>query len=222
MGKEYRRDLYGIVASEPALSIVYDDDIEDTLKWTGSGHGADWTVEKSTAMVFEKTYSLHLKTRATAPAAYDVVYANRLVFLPTLDVIKFSVYFNLVNHTYTAGFVISLMNYNGTKALQSSIRYSPGSPAFEILNSAGAYETITELSKKAHQDAWHHISFAANFTTKKYLSATLDNNHLDFTNQSIRETDSATEPHLNSYLMLTAGAAHQAEAYFDRPTLYST
>jgi len=192
MGKEYTRKIEIINAMTPYGNILLYDNMEDLLKWTGEGEGADWAATRAQNQVFNGNYSLDLITKATNPAANDWVSAYRL-FPPRFDC-GFSVQgigcLRTPANTLDATF--SLIFDNGITQLRAGFQIDPVNSKIKYLSAANTYLDIPNPDFIVYNDYWFYFKLNVNFKNKEYINLTINHVEHDLANIAIYELATAT------------------------------
>jgi len=215
MGKPYVRQVEVVGLVEELGTVLLFDDIEDLFKWIGSGTGTDWIVEKSTTEAFSGSASLHIKTKATSPAAGDNVSAVRKFALSIGKKLSLEFRFRYVSKTYVDSVVCGFGFYDGANYHRGWFRYLPPEGKWQYMKSDGTYEDIPGGTQALHQDGWHRLRVILDFEKDEYVLFQSNDLLVDMTGKKLRVTPSTTDIYTFVSLTVWAETAARAESYFD-------
>ena len=204
----------------PALLF---DDCESTFLWDSEGTGADWTAEHDPAAAFVQTNGILLKTRATAPAANDVVRIWRTLWLPPQRLVRLQLCFAHPSVAITAHLRFILHWYQGATHYVSGMRSEPLTS--EVARATGitgiepTWTAMPELSVPAIDGAWNKLDLSVNWQTGFHHLLHWNENPLDLSQVAIPSLPAITATFLQLYIELETLQDAQAVAHVDQVLL---
>jgi hypothetical protein len=215
MGQEYLRRIM-VLGSVPSLGpVMLFDDIEDLFKWTGAGTGADFVVEKSATVAYNGSASLHVKTRATAPAANDVVNAYRDLFQRPGKRYSVECLFRFEVEASTKYVTWYFTVWDGATKHEISVRYDVVNQIWQYMDSAGSYQDITGSDQRLNNVAWHRMSFEVDEVKKEYRKLVSDSGEFSLADLSYKSAANTDPIRMRALVEVTANSADKPDAYFD-------
>jgi len=215
MGRPYIREIV-VVGNIPSLGdIILFDDFEDLFKWSGTGTGTDWLVEKNTATAFNKSASLHIKTKATTPAAGDYVTAYRYIYLPPPLKLSLECFWYYVSDTLVDFFAIELIFQDGSYRTHGKVRFHPPESKWQYRDDTPAYVDIPGGSQKLNEGAWHRVALKLNFKDKIYSHLKSDDLEIDLSALKMQSVSDTTAKQLYVAVSVSAETNARAECYID-------
>jgi len=215
MGKPYVRQVEVVGLVEQLGTVLLFDDIEDLLKWEGSGTGTDWVVEKSTIEAFSGNASLHLQTRATTPAIGDYVRVERKFALSTGKKLSVEFRFKYVSATLVDKIVIGFGFFDGSNYHRGFVFFYPPEQKWGYLKSDGTVADIPGASQNLHPGAWHRVKLILDFEKDEYVLFQCNDLVIDMSGTAFRVTPSTVPIYTFVTFEVWTETAAQAESYFD-------
>ncbi len=223
MSKEYTRIITTLGTIPVAGSILFHDDFESLLRFTKTGTGGDDIFELDPTISFSGAQSLHLKTRTTATAEDDEVLTYIKTHLHPSKLVSQIIRLYSPDFTKIKIIDFDIYFYDGVNLNRATVVFTPATPAWTYLDSAGDFPPITGAGFNILNAGWHTITLKASFATNKYISLTIDHHHFDLSTLDIRQTSAPTVlTHLLSQLFFTTVGASPAELYLDEYSLTET
>ncbi len=195
--------------------VQFYDDCEGLFAYEDSGDGADYDADYSATQAFVGNHSLHLQTKATAPAINDAVAAAKRLWLTPLNLLNLQFAFCSLTAA-AAQIIVSLYWYDGTTVRTASIRFGGNPLTVEYLSSALGWTEITDATWKVGDPYWNYCSLLLDLAAGTWLPGVL-NNVITFTDSPVLPSGaSAVAPFLNLVFSVTTLAAARAGARFDQ------
>lgn len=219
MSQDYTR-IVSVRGSIPvADDIIFCDDVEGQLNWSGSGTGTDWVVDKYGAVnaVMRGSYGVRMQTKATTPAVGDIVTAVRNVFLTPHRQALLSACFRLPTVSTIEYFEVRAIYWDGTYQYELSLRYDRAAGIWKQYISGTYQYNIAGSSQVFHPDAWNRIEVAVDFANyNRNLRGLVCNQvNLPDINYNVLAAYDSAAPHLTVSFALKSSAASQQTMYLD-------
>ena len=214
--------LCSVPTMHPALLF---DNGENSFLWTAEGTGADWTAEHDPAAAFVQTNGILLKTKATAPAANDVVTISRCQWLPPEQIVRLQLVFAHVNAAISQYLKIIMHWYTGARHYVVGMRSEPLTS--EVARATGLtgivpdFTVMPDLSIPAIDGIWNKLDFSANWRTAYHHLLQWNHSPVDLSTTEIYSDAAITGTFFQVYIELETLQAAQAEAYLDQVLLTS-
>jgi len=215
MGKPYVRQVEVVGLVEQLGTVLLFDDIEDLLKWEGSGTGTDWVIEKDMTEAFSGNASLHLQTRATTPAIGDYIHAERKFALSTGKKLSVEFRFKYVSKTLVDRIVVGFGYFDGSYYHRGFVYFYPPERKWGYLKSDGTTADIPGASQKLHERAWHRVKLILDFEKDEYALFQCNDLVVDMSGTALRVTSNTTDAYTFVVFEVWTETAAQAESYFD-------
>jgi hypothetical protein len=202
------------------LRTLLSDDLEATLfKWTASGTGSGYVVERNTAIAWEGLASLHIKSRTSGAAAADQVSASCLFPMAGSKMLKFFVNaWRFESLTYVAYVYFTVDWYDALNHYTASIRYDVVNQKWSYLNSTNTWSDILTGHKLA-ASSWFTFELDLDFTVNKYLRLLVNDKTVNLNASFYATADTSDLTQAKVTLQATTQGANPAEAYFDKIVL---
>jgi len=215
MGKPYVQQVEVIGLVEKLGRVILLDDFEDLFKWSGSGTGTDYTVEKDTTVAYNNSASLHLKTKATTPTIGDYVQAWRRTHVRGGKKISYMCYFRIgVNVDYL---LFSADLFDGTNRYRCRVKYDLTNKKWQYLDSTGAFVDVPGGVQKLRNDVdvWYYFKLTVDYEKGEYVSLQCNDLIIDLTGIKLEKTPNPVGHTLFVTVFVYTAANAQAEAWYD-------
>jgi len=215
MGKPYVEQVEVIGLVEKLGTVILLDDMEDLLKWSGSGTGSDWTVAKDTTEAFNGSASLYLQTKATSPAIGDYVWAYRNIYLPGAKKMSLELFWRLTSATLVDKIEFRLFYYDSANRHEAVLYYLPPEGKWQYQDSTGSRQDVPGGAQKLHHDTWHRAKMIVDFEKDEYVTLVSDALVVDLAGLTLKTVTDTTGQVLQVGFLVHTETAAQADAYFD-------
>jgi len=215
VGKPYVRQVEVVGLVEQLGTVLLFDDLEDLFKWEGWGTGADYVVEKNTVLAFSGNACLHIKTRATTPAAGDFVAARRFFAISIGKKLSVEFRFYFPNPDLIDRIGIGFGFFDGSYYHRGDVYYCPPEKIWRYMTPDGTLADIPGGSQNLREKAWHRAKLILDFEKDEYVSLQCNDLIVDMKGiKSYTEANPAGSATLIVFYVWTETAA-PAECYFD-------
>jgi len=205
--------VIGNIPSQGAVLLF--DDIEDLLKWTISGDGADYAGTKDTSVAFNKDASLKLITKATTPAVGDKVTALRDMPVPSSKRIEVTCFFRFDVQADTDLVQFELTYFDNTNQHVVRLVYDPVGEKWRYYNSSASTVDVTGGAQALLAGSFHRLRFIVDFSTDEYILLECDDLTVDMTGTACYTTAETTNKILRFAIRIQNELTNRAIAYFD-------
>lgn len=204
MPREFRRMPEALTPAIHHADIIYFDDFEQLLAWTGSGTGSE-TVDRSQLAAYTGSYGLRLLTDA-AQASGAYAQALNSCIPPVIPKIEFSCHYSHMTNTATADFDFLIEYSDGTNNYLAGIRHNGETGVIEYLDSAGSWQTVTGVTVKLRNDEFIQLKLEIDFnaSTKVYGKLTIAGQEADLSAYAVQTVGSSVYNYLQMTLKATS------------------
>ncbi|MBA7673082.1 hypothetical protein ES703_81270 [subsurface metagenome] len=214
MGREYRR-LVTILGSVPvADQILIHDDFSGLLKWSKADGVGDAIFEIDPTIAYKGNQSLRMKTRTVGASEYDVISAERSIFMSRSKVLSFSIPFYLPSLTTQKRVQFSFQWTDDTDNHSCILQYDPSVPEWNVNTASGVQTPIPGSDFDLYAATWHLMILKANFAADNYISLQVDHLLFDLSTLPMYAFGSPTDIRLQCQLQILANGAAPTEIYF--------
>lgn len=215
MGKEYVREM-AVVGSVPSLGpVIVFDDMEDLLKWAQVGDLGDDVFEKSAAVAFNGSASLHMKTRTTASAEDDETSGQRILFERPGKRYRLECIFQSVNNPNTKSIWFKVELCDGALRHRIQLLWTVVGNEWKLRNTGNTFTTIVSANQLLLDTGWHRVVLEFDQAKKEYLRMICDDMEKDLSGTGYYTGAEVAEKWLDVQVGVIAGALGPAEGYFD-------
>lgn len=187
------------------------------FNWTESGTGGDDFHSYNTDAAWTGATGIRMNTRMTSAAIGDNLALHRLVSRPRSDRVKIGCRLTFTMASRVKYWTLKLGDFDGTNEHLAALRWEPGVPIWQYLDSAGSYQNISALDFPADDNAWINVELAIDVGTKKYISATVNGIHVDLSDYQYDVIGADTSLYLRPEFYIEAGANAYARCNIDMP-----
>lgn len=215
MGKEYERQIM-VLGEVPSLGpVLLFDDMEGLLKWAQVGDLGDDVFEKSAAVAFNGSASLHIKTRTTNSAEDDETSGQRILFeRPGLRYSIECIYQFLVQGD-TKGVWFKVEMSDGALRHRIELKFVAISSKWQYRNSGNTFTDVPGGAQGLLEAGWHRIRFEFDQNKKEYIKMVSDGLEVDLTGISYYTGAEVADRWLDVQVGIIAAAVGPVEGYFD-------
>lgn len=200
----------------PSLGpVILFDDMEELLKWTKIGTGADYVVEKSQTEVYNKDYGLHIATRATDPADGDYVKASRSVMSRPGKRYRGECMFWSSLGASVANLSMEFDILDGVDLHEPRVRWDVEAERWFYYSSAGTWVWLSTADCFPSGSNWHRLLLEWDESSAKYIRLVCDAMEIDMSALSYKKTGGVGALYMSVRLYLEAAGAAQVHAYVD-------
>jgi len=191
------------------------EDCEGTYKWLNSGTGADYVGLFDASFCYFGTKGWKLRTRATTPAADDIVTAGRPLTFPMVRRLIVRGRVNFSDVSLVKALYCQLAVYDGVRGYPATLRFRPNTPDVCYLNSAGVYVAIPALAVVVGDLNWYMFEMAIDLVSLKYVYARFGGIEADLSGLAIQDAGAFAARSVQLTFDMTAIGAAQAEVGMD-------
>lgn len=215
MGEEFIRRIM-VLGEVPLLGpVILFDDIEGLFKWSKTGTGADYVVEKDAAVAYNGSACLHLKTRVTGAAENDFAQAARYHFQRPGKRYRLECIFQIkvradCKYVFFCGEI-----YDGSVGHFCGIRYDSQNGKWQYRTGLTAYTDVPGGSQNLIEGRWHRFLVEYDEHKKEFVRLIADSLEVPLAGKSYYSAASATAIHQTTWVEVVAQSTTPPEVYVD-------
>lgn len=197
--------------------ILLLDDCEGTLGWTISGTGGDFAGAYATAAAWVGTNGLHLATKTTNPAQYDIVEAARVLEWQESGLVVFRLRFASPDVSDVRKITVKLGKDLEDDVYWAEVDFLPQSNEVKYRSGAAAW-VDTGIDPGGVADLqWGTCEIVVDLTALKWVSLRMFGQYVDMSDIAMWEyAASGSVKAVLPHVVVDANAGAVAEGYFDQ------
>lgn len=215
MGEQWIRRVM-VLGSVPSLGpVMLFDDIEDLLKWSKTGTGADYVVEKSATVAYNGSACLHMQPKATSPADGDVVSAYRDLYQRPGKRYRVEMIWRFEVETTLQYARFSQTIWDGTNKHEVEVRFDAIAQKWQYLNSGGTWSDVIGGAQRLNNVAWHRMMIEFDESAGEFIQLVSDSLEMSLSGIKYKQAGDGVPVRYRSLVEIENTAAGRAEVYLD-------
>jgi hypothetical protein len=195
--------------------VMFMDDFEQTVPYTITGTGSDFSAAIATSAVYIGTNGMLMATRTTSPAADDYVSIQKKICFGLSGRVVIRVRIGIVTIAHLKDFQIFISYCAGTTGFKGGIKYDATIPGISYYNSAGGWTSVAGTAYSFEDDAWITVELPIDMGSAKYLPITFAGHDFDFSTAYMSNEGAINKRQMTIEFVATAAGANKTYLRMD-------
>jgi hypothetical protein len=215
MGRDHFPNLPVGAGMGFSKDVLLLDDCEGTFNYIISGTGGDDVHAYATAAAFTGTYGMHLRTRTTAAAQFDIVTAQKLMSYPESGLLVGRWRVATPAVAPCGQITLELMIDNGAQIYYGAILLMPATGVVNYVNAAGAGVAIPAAAFTFVAGTYYLVELQINCRTRRYISALINGTRVNLSALDLYNPAASAGRGSMLLVQVVAAGAAPAAVYLD-------